>query len=342
MSRPKLVWVVGGVVLLLVVVAALIGFGAGHYTNRTKTVGTVAAAAAGTTSVDPTVAAGAHVFVQFACAQCHGENGQGGVSPDVPELKSVGQDADRRPAGAHHRPRARRVGEPDQAVHAGLGRGDLQAPGRRARRVHPLRPAERPGATPPPVPRDQGLEVAGAALYVRDGCINCHGPNGLGGVPNPQSPDKTIPPLAGADFRNEFNTDKKITDVIRSGSVIGRAPIVSMPHWGGDPLGRGPAGAGRLHQDVQVALSSATHPAEDNEPMRVLVVEDEAKLAALLARGLREEGHAADVAGAARTRSGWRGRVDYDAIVLDVMLPGHGRLRRPAARCGTPASGRPS
>ena len=75
--------------------------------------------------------------------------------------------------------------------------------------------------------------MAGAALYVRDGCINCHGPNGLGGVPNPQSPDKTIPPLSGADFRGEFNTDKKITDVIRSGSVIGRAPIVSMPHWGG-------------------------------------------------------------------------------------------------------------
>ena len=67
------------------------------------------------------------------------------------------------------------------------------------------------------------------------GCINCHGPNGLGGVPNPQSPDKTIPPLSGADFRSEFNTDAKIIDVIRSGSVIGKAPIVSMPHWGGIP-----------------------------------------------------------------------------------------------------------
>ena len=31
--------------------------------------------------------------------------------------------------------------------------------------------------------------------------------------------------------------------------------------------------------------------------VRVLVVEDEAKLASLLARGLREEGHAVDVAG---------------------------------------------
>ena len=91
MRRPNLVGVVIGVVLLLMALAALIGFGAGHYTNRTKTVGTVAAAAAGSTSVDPTVAAGAHVFVQFACAQCHGLNGQGGVSPDVPQLKSVGK-----------------------------------------------------------------------------------------------------------------------------------------------------------------------------------------------------------------------------------------------------------
>jgi mono/diheme cytochrome c family protein len=90
-----------------------------------------------------------------------------------------------------------------------------------------------PTAEPPPTPQGQGAAVAGAALYVRYGCINCHGPNGLGGVPNPLSPDKTIPPLSGGDFRHQFNTDAKIIAVIRSGSVIGRAPIVSMPHWGG-------------------------------------------------------------------------------------------------------------
>jgi mono/diheme cytochrome c family protein len=84
-----------------------------------------------------------------------------------------------------------------------------------------------------PVPRGLGAAVAGLALYVRYGCINCHGPNGLGGVPNPQSPDKTIPPLSGQDFRKEFNTDAKIIAVIRSGSVIGKPPIASMPHWGG-------------------------------------------------------------------------------------------------------------
>ena len=75
--------------------------------------------------------------------------------------------------------------------------------------------------------------MAGSVLYVRDGCINCHGPNGLGGVPNPLSADKTIPVLSGLDFRHQFNTEAKIEAVIKSGSVIGKAPIVSMPHWGG-------------------------------------------------------------------------------------------------------------
>ena len=88
-------------------------------------------------------------------------------------------------------------------------------------------------AAPLPIPQGQGAAVEGSTLYVNYGCINCHGPNALGGVPNPQSPDKTIPPLSGADFRGEFNTEAKIVDVIRAGSVIGRAPIVSMPHWGG-------------------------------------------------------------------------------------------------------------
>ncbi|MDP9302901.1 MAG: cytochrome c, partial [Actinomycetota bacterium] len=45
----------------------------------------------GSNPSDPQVAMGAHVFVQFACSSCHGEQGQGGVSPDVPALKDVGK-----------------------------------------------------------------------------------------------------------------------------------------------------------------------------------------------------------------------------------------------------------
>ncbi|MHB8469534.1 MAG: response regulator [Gaiellaceae bacterium] len=56
--------------------------------------------------------------------------------------------------------------------------------------------------------------------------------------------------------------------------------------------------------------------------MRVLVVEDEKKLAELLRRGLREEGYAADVAGDGENARWMARAVDYDAIVLDVMLPG--------------------
>ena len=78
----------------------------------------------------------------------------------------------------------------------------------------------------------------------------------LGGVPNPQSPDKTIPRLSGVDFRKEFNTDAKIIAVIRSGSVIGRAPIVSMPHWGGIIPEAATAGARRVSEDAQVAPPS--------------------------------------------------------------------------------------
>jgi two-component system OmpR family response regulator len=56
--------------------------------------------------------------------------------------------------------------------------------------------------------------------------------------------------------------------------------------------------------------------------VRVLVVEDEVRMAALLERGLREEGYAVDVA-ADGTDGLWLATEhDYDAIVLDVMLPG--------------------
>ncbi|HVX33044.1 MAG TPA: response regulator transcription factor [Solirubrobacterales bacterium] len=56
--------------------------------------------------------------------------------------------------------------------------------------------------------------------------------------------------------------------------------------------------------------------------MRVLVVEDEVKMAALLRRGLSEEGLAVDVAEAGERALAMAGSVDYDAVVLDVMLPG--------------------
>jgi len=54
----------------------------------------------------------------------------------------------------------------------------------------------------------------------------------------------------------------------------------------------------------------------------VLVVEDEIKMASLIRRGLRSEGLAADVAIKGEDALWMAGSTGYDAIVLDVMLPG--------------------
>jgi len=56
--------------------------------------------------------------------------------------------------------------------------------------------------------------------------------------------------------------------------------------------------------------------------VRILVVEDEPRMATLLERGLREEGYAVDVA-VDGPEGLWLGTEnDYDAVVLDVLLPG--------------------
>ena len=219
-------------VALAFVAAALIGgVFLGRATKSSSTV-TVSTPTTSSQSVDPKVAAGAHDFVNFACAQCHGLDGQGGVSPFVPALKYASKLTD---AQLTH------------IINHGLGEsanpktpympvwGQVISPTQvdaLVAYIHAGLPSV-PTAQPVDVPTQQGLAVQGQALYTLYGCINCHGPNGLGGVPNPQSPDKTIPPLSGAAFFEQFDTDAKIKDVIRSGSVIGKAPIVSMPHWGG-------------------------------------------------------------------------------------------------------------
>jgi two-component system OmpR family response regulator len=74
--------------------------------------------------------------------------------------------------------------------------------------------------------------------------------------------------------------------------------------------------------------------------MKVLVVEDELKMASLLVRGFRKSGHAADVTRTGEDAVWMSAATNYDAIVLDVMLPGMdgfetlATLRR--AGCWTP------
>jgi two-component system, OmpR family, response regulator len=56
--------------------------------------------------------------------------------------------------------------------------------------------------------------------------------------------------------------------------------------------------------------------------VRILIVEDEVKLASLIRKGLREEGLLADVAIRGEDALWMAGASTYDVIVLDVMLPG--------------------
>ncbi|HEY2326866.1 MAG TPA: c-type cytochrome [Gaiellaceae bacterium] len=235
--REKRDWSVEAATALAVMIAVglavagvIFGFFFGRDTKHaTEAAGITTSAAA----VDPHIASGAHIFVQFACARCHGAQGAGGVSQYVPALdtlKTTLTAARLRSIIDHGLGESSNPVRPYMpvwgAVISNTQVDDLVA------YIRAGLPAV-PTATVPAIPQNQGLAVEGASLYVADGCINCHGPNGLGGVPNPLSADKTIPPLSGQDFRQEFNTDAKIIAVIQSGSVIGRAPIVSMPHWGG-------------------------------------------------------------------------------------------------------------
>src|SRR6476659_2064781 len=55
--------------------------------------------------------------------------------------------------------------------------------------------------------------------------------------------------------------------------------------------------------------------------MRVLLVEDEPRAADILAKGLREHAYAVDVAGDGTAAVEQAAATDYDAVILDVMLP---------------------
>lgn len=56
--------------------------------------------------------------------------------------------------------------------------------------------------------------------------------------------------------------------------------------------------------------------------MRILVIEDEAKIASAIKRGLAMQGHAVDMVHDSDSGFSYASDPDYDAIILDRMLPG--------------------
>src|SRR5262245_39497538 len=90
-------FVFAGIAIVLVIVGVAVTAWLGGRANasgRTATVvrttGPAGSATATATNVSSIVAAGAHDYNQFACAQCHGIGGVGGVSADVPALNTLG------------------------------------------------------------------------------------------------------------------------------------------------------------------------------------------------------------------------------------------------------------
>ncbi len=195
------------------------------------------AASGDTTSI----AAGALDYVTFGCANCHGLSGRGGVrvpnisgSATIPALNTAAMRAALNSATLHYIIQHGIVLKSGTRVYMpvwGAVLSDVQI----ADLVNYIRAGmpQFSGIAPIAVRTDLGLRVEGQQLYVRYGCVVCHAFNGYGGVPNPSSPDKRIPPLRGKAFDAQFTKDSDIAYVIKHGSIIGQAPIVSMPVWSG-------------------------------------------------------------------------------------------------------------
>ena len=227
----------GGALLLSVSLGA--AFGLSRAVPGTATAAPVRSAS---TAVSPQLAQGALDYVTFGCENCHGLYGKGGVKvpnisgqASIPALNSTLVSSKLSAAslkvliqrGVVYQTKSNQVYMPVWGtVLSDVQIGDLVAYIKAG-----LPPVS--GIDPQVVQTGLGTVVEGQQLYIRYGCVVCHAFNGFGGVPNPASPDKTIPPLRGANFDQQFVKDADIAHVIKYGSIIGQAPIASMPVWGG-------------------------------------------------------------------------------------------------------------
>src|SRR5262245_54305543 len=92
--------------------------------------------------------------------------------------------------------------------------------------------------------------------------------------------------------------------------------IQSGPSDGSQRVHR-PCGAGR----IWISQSRITAIPPIIGAMRILVVEDEKKVASFIKKGLQQEGHAADTVHDGDEATHHALSFDYDLVVLDLMLP---------------------
>lgn len=86
------------------------------------------------------------------------------------------------------------------------------------------------------VPAQASPVERGKAVYRKYGCGGCHGPNGQGGVPNPNAkPNQMVPPLTGAKDASDVYLEAYITEgqpTIAQLDEKGPKPPLYMPGWG--------------------------------------------------------------------------------------------------------------
>ena len=137
-----------------------------------------------------------------------------------------------------------------------------------------------------------------------------------------------------------------MTSPLRAAAVRAGDPQ-AVNVWAGTGFQKAKSGSGRRNRrephNRTLANSAASQfrAAIMTATMRLLVVEDEQRLAAGLRKGLEAEGFAVDVVHNG-TDGIWMARENpFDAIILDVMLPGANGTRC-AGRCAARAIGPPS
>lgn len=173
---------------------------------------------------------GREVALRLGCFACHGPDGEGGVSsPGASGAAMPGWDNATAEMYIH--------GEQDirEWILLGAPRSDSAFRG----------PSDSAYRGPLPMPAYQGLldkgelddlvayflavsgwapdmpdeAFAGRAVAARLGCFGCHGPSGMGGMPNPGSFKGHIPPWDGDEFADLARDDGELREWILEGRV---------------------------------------------------------------------------------------------------------------------------
>ena len=90
------------------------------------------------------------------------------------------------------------------------------------------------GGPPEPEPAAASKVERGAAVFQKAGCVGCHGPQGRGGIRNPNMDQQEVPPLTQV---SDGYSKQELKEIIRDGRYPARAdrqglsPPLWMPSW---------------------------------------------------------------------------------------------------------------